>query len=213
MYLHQQLIDNLILQSKQGVRKLYSKYINDINDDDFITEHWYKFSLKPNTISKLRYQSQYKLYDEDNNGYCLYYNYYHHCECYECMETNIMARFHWNYLLGPINFNQYTMEYALVNFRLDIDIVNFFIKIGIKPNQEILNMSAHHNNIEIFNICVDNDVIPNKDTMDMSVHNSNTEIFKVCLRYVIPDNYTLLIAKIWPNNHDIIDLLKIELNK
>lgn len=57
MYLHQQLIDNVLLISYKKLPRLYNMFVYKIiNKNDCYLKEWKKYEKFPNTITKLRYQ-------------------------------------------------------------------------------------------------------------------------------------------------------------
>lgn len=58
MYLHQQLIDNIVLLNK-NLPKLQSKFSYSITNCNCVVYAWVIHRKRPNTITKLRYQRMY----------------------------------------------------------------------------------------------------------------------------------------------------------
>lgn len=59
MYLHQQIVDNILLLTTKKLVKLHGTFVNRVVNDKDITHVWLQFMQLPNIISKLRYQYVY----------------------------------------------------------------------------------------------------------------------------------------------------------
>lgn len=68
MYLHQQIVDILLLQSKHGKRSiLRSLYTNRITSKKgYVDQKWNRYKNIPNNINKLRYQWAFSRYPYNN---------------------------------------------------------------------------------------------------------------------------------------------------
>lgn len=197
MYLHQQLIDNLLLNSKLKILKLQTRYtytiiLNKSKNKSGTVKKWYNFNQYPNNKTKLQYQWYYYVF------------------------TNIMNQVNWNYIIGPTKLDQQTMNNAalygdIVMFYIclenginpdnitmniaitTIEIFNLCLQVGLKPTQETMNYSAYQGYTEIFKLCLQVGMRPTQETMNYAVNRGRADIFKICLDYVEPDQITT-----WP---------------
>lgn len=130
MYLHQQLVDNLVILYGKVISlpRLHSKYSYTVTKDQpgYINEKLYKFYIKPNTITKLRYQ--YRILD--------------------CPLRDIIDR---DYISGfAYSLNQKTMDYAAY-----LGITKLFkacLDNGMKPDHTTWEFAIMNGNREIITL-------------------------------------------------------------
>lgn len=226
MYLHQGLIDVLLLQVRMDLFKLQSYYtilVSPCKDNEY--KEWYNYHLRPNSITKLRYQQ------------C--YNITYNCDIYcnsdsdkswdDYLQGSIVRDF--NYLLGPIlhdnsiwgavgTHNVVLLKICLeYGAKVDIDLLNhsvynytseifrIILDYGVIPNYITIYVAAKCGNIEVMDICIKYGLHITRDILDTLVVFGRTELFKKYMHYIVSYDTTLQIAK----NHgrtEIIDLIK-----
>lgn len=172
MYLHQGLIDNVLLMIKSNFKiqpdtdidtdtdidididtesvwssdsellkdlapkilKLQSKFIfNILRNNNETPSRWFKYNKFPNTITKLQYQYRYRYR----------YQYYN-------LINFFMDEMKWEYIKGPVYFDQYIM-YDAAKFGY-ISIFKLCVDKGIITFPEVLNNEAHCGNTEILEL-------------------------------------------------------------
>lgn len=169
MYLHQQLVDILLLPTTRRLAKIQSKYTYCIKNysDDTIIKEWYKFKSKPNTISKLRYQVEFR------------YNY--------TQFSKFMKVTKWNYIKGMMYCDNQIMVNSIGRSRMSSIKFELALKYGIIPSVTHITRSILVENLEIFKLCLKNDVTLTNEIMKYTVINNHIEMFKICLEHnVIP---------------------------
>lgn len=135
MYLHQQLVDNLVLMTcTKNVNRLQSSYTYSIIVVKRLTdEHYFYFNTRPNTIRKLKYQSSYNV-------------------------NELMISNQWNYISGPIYLDKYNMMIAM--YIDDYNKINYYIDNGIILDEDILEYATNYGYMELVEICLESEVIP-----------------------------------------------------
>lgn len=213
MFLHQQLVDNiLLLTSKQLYYKIYSKYtysIIVIVTHKTMFKMWYIYYTTPNTITKLQYQ-------------LIYSNYYEFPYFYKHIK--------WDYIKGPtyydysfaiqcnnINLFKICLKYnvkpteEIMNKAVSYNNLKIFkmcIEVGLKPTQKTFNNLEYHFNIEIINICISFGCKPNRKTMENAILFRNINLFNKCLPYIQPNTDILMLAA----QYSTIEIFKLCLN-
>lgn len=184
MYLHQGLVDNLILlqTSKKTPQKLLSIFTYKIHKINQITTKWVEYIETPNSITKLSYQ----------------YNYF-------ITDIQFEVYNNWNYITGIIKYNIWGVLPTAIRFNNKLLFQNC-IEHGVIPDDNNVRLSIMHNRLEMFELCVENGYIPCQDTISIAAEYSNTEIFKSCIKYgVIPDDATM-VEVVWNKNREIFDI-------
>lgn len=173
MYLHQQLIDNLVLYVKlPKLQSMYTYVLTNNNNNNTIKE-WCKYNVQPNNRNKLRYQFKYEI-----SNYWHYINGPHINENtmkYAANTGNLeLFRICLN---GGINPTQECLELAA---NIDsIDIIKLCISNDVIPSSEIFIYHAFmHDNDELFDICLNVGVFPDTENLD-TIYNIKTKCYKI----------------------------------
>lgn len=222
MYLHQQIIDNLLLivNIPKLNDKLHSKYTYKIIvNNNYMLDEWYIYKQKSNIITKLQYQFSYD-------------------HIYKMVSSIISYDHRWKYLIGPTEFNKNnldeaavlnsinlfndginhgiipdkkTLRHAILFSGSKIEIVRKCLEFGLYLTQCNMNIAAHYGNIDIFNECLKYELQPNQETLDTSASGGNLEIFNKCLNFGLQPTKTTINMAV--RNGDILLFKRcIELN-
>lgn len=178
MYLHQGLVDNIVLQTKKGIPWLESYYsYRIINKNVGIITKWYNYTLRPNNITKLCYQYSYSINKVE------YY----------------LSKGDWNYITGVLIINH--ILHISSYFRNKI-LFRLCINGGIKPTKEQVRRLIYNDDIEMFNKCINiyNDIF-DKDSLWLILRNGNDDLFNKCIEYVKPDIDILNKAAIYGDKY------------
>lgn len=202
MYLHQGLIDNIILYSNCGCYKLQSMYTYKItrdNDDEDVLDIWCTYHKYPNVLNKIRYQLCYKIIIENDDycgcavcdacnncgdvcAICDVCDYCNKCNMYIIKQT--IENLQWKYIKGISCFTdevlQEVLEYPVL---FDLCIEN-----GVIIDKDLLDDVACYGNPEIFIKCIDLSSECDNKTLSAACVLNNIENIKICLKYGIkPD--------------------------
>lgn len=163
MYLHQQLVDNLVLLNSSKIKQLQSKFtFSIIKNRGRRISSYYSFKEIENIITKLAYQYQFSRMNH------LVYS---------------MAITRWDYILGATLYNKQFMDTATSNYNIEIFII--CMKNGIIPNIYTLETAIKYGVIEIIKILL-KEIILFQVTMDIAldyaIKYNRPEIVKLFLK-------------------------------
>lgn len=139
MYLHQQLVDNLVLLNNfNRLTRLHSKFTYYIKKcNTYLYSVGYYSIINPNTITKLRYQWCYNYYRQDTIN--------PHWSFLRDFEHEFIDRVNSIYIKTNTFYNKNVMNFA-INDR-DIDLFKVCIKHSVLP--DILNLRTTVCNIDL----------------------------------------------------------------
>lgn len=175
MYLHQFLVDNLILISQNnlgnGNGKLQSHYTRSITYKNKSAKiNWMKYIERPNYITKLKFQWR-------------IYKYTHKYS----LDT-LKKIFRWNYT-KCLNYNSTSTMNTIIHYGYT-HMFNLCIKRGIIPDQISINESLCYieSNSEMLDYCLRYGLKPTQETINNMVLYCHLNIIIKCLEYnFIPD--------------------------
>lgn len=200
MYLHQGLVDVLLLQISNIKRlRLYSYYTYSIKSNDCISNLQYNFKQRPNNLTKLRYQWKYK-----NKGIKIFIKQIKRI-CY-----NPRSNIHTKHISKNLEQNYFCIRFKnniIMDIASSVGHTNLFkkcLQLGLLPTQETLDY-ASTSNIEIYKICLKYELCPQIDHIYDAIYRDNVELFKICLDYGLKTKLSMLQCAY---NNEIKELIK-----